>query len=112
MRPAGHGRNISGHYAVEAGHIVRFGLARAIFLSAKATAKVVGNTADLLLEVDEAQDVSVEKFDRDFRPMAATRNATTILYGTPWREGNLLDAVKKQNLELERARRHQAPFPI
>jgi hypothetical protein len=34
--------------------------------------------------------------------MAATRNATTILYGTPWREGNLLDAVKKQNLDLER----------
>ncbi len=92
----------SGHYAVEAGHIVRFGLARAIFLSAEASANVVGNTADLLLEVDEAQDVSVEKFDRDFRPMAATRNATTILYGTPWREGNLLDAVKKQNLDLER----------
>jgi hypothetical protein len=44
----------SGHYAVEAGHIVRFGLARAIFLSAEASANVVGNTADLLLEVDEA----------------------------------------------------------
>jgi hypothetical protein len=26
-----------------------------------------------------------------------------VLYGTPWREGNLLDTVKRQNLELEAA---------
>jgi hypothetical protein len=96
------GSEFAGDYVVEAGHIVRLGQARVIFLSADESANVVGNTAHLLLEVDEAQDVSVEKFDRDFRPMAATRNATTVLYGTPWREGNLLDTVKKHNLELER----------
>jgi hypothetical protein len=90
-------------YVTEAGHIIRLGQARVIFLSANENANVVGNTAHLLLEVDEAQDVSVEKFDRDFRPMAATRNATTVLYGTPWREGNLLDTVKRRNMELERA---------
>jgi hypothetical protein len=88
---------------IESGHILRLGEARVIFLSAEPAANVVGNTAHLLLEVDEAQDVSIEKFDRDFRPMAATRNATTVLYGTPWREGNLLDTVKSHNLELERA---------
>jgi hypothetical protein len=91
-----------GHYTVEAGHIVKLGNARVIFLSAEESANVVGNTAHLLLEVDEAQDVSIEKFDRDFRPMAATRNATTVLYGTPWRDGNLLDITKQQNLDLER----------
>ncbi|PPD57774.1 hypothetical protein [Dehalogenimonas etheniformans] len=95
--------NFAGDYAIESGHIVRLGDARAIFMSAEPSANVVGNTAHLLLEVDEAQDVSIEKFDRDFRPMAATRNATTVLYGTPWREGNLLDTVKSRNLELERS---------
>ncbi|XUX00803.1 MAG: hypothetical protein TUN42_02115 [Dehalogenimonas sp.] len=93
----------AGDYIVESGHIVRLGQARVIFLSASENANVVGNTAHLLLEIDEAQDVSIDKFDRDFRPMAATRNATTVLYGTPWRQGNLLDAIKKRNLELERA---------
>ncbi len=93
----------AGYHTVEDGHIVKLGLARAIFLSAGELANVVGNTAHLLLEVDEAQDVSIEKFDRDFRPMAATRNATTVLYGTPWRDGNLLDTVKQQNLELEKS---------
>ena len=97
------GSEFAGDYVLEAGHIVRLGQARVIFLSANDNANVVGNTAHLLLEVDEAQDVSVEKFDRDFRPMAATRNATTVLYGTPWREGNLLDTAKRHNLELERA---------
>jgi len=93
----------AGDYIIESGHILRLGEARAIFLSAESSANVVGNTAHLLLEVDEAQDVSIDKFDRDFRPMAATRNATTVLYGTPWREGNLLDTAKRRNLELERA---------
>ena len=50
-----------------------------IFLSAEPAANVVGHTASLLLEVDEAQDVDAEKFDREFRPMAATTNATTVL---------------------------------
>ncbi len=90
-------------YVMEAGHIVRLGQARVIFLSANDNANVVGNTAHLLLEVDEAQDVGIEKFDRDFRPMGATNNATTVLYGTPWSDGNLLDTVKRQNLELEAA---------
>jgi hypothetical protein len=89
-------------YQIEAGHIVKLGQARVIFLSAEPSANVVGNTAHLLLEVDEAQDIAIEKFDRDFRPMAAVRNATTVLYGTPWRDGNLLDSVKRHNLELER----------
>jgi hypothetical protein len=43
---------------------VRVGGARILFLSAAAGASVVGHTAGLLLEVDEAQDVDPEIYDR------------------------------------------------
>jgi hypothetical protein len=88
---------------------ISLGEARVVFLSAEPTANVVGHTASLLLEVDEAQDVDQEKFDRDFRPMAATSNATTVLYGTPWDDRTLLERAKQHNLEAERRdgiRRH------
>lgn len=75
---------------------------RVMFFSAAAESNVVGATADLLLEIDEAQDVSCEKFDRDFRPMASTSNSTTILYGTAWSDTTLLALQRAANLEHER----------
>ena len=86
----------------ELGYIVRLGNARAIFLSADESANVVGNTAHLLLEIDEAQDVSKEKYSKEFKPMGATTNVTTVHYGTTWDESTLLEEVKQTNLELER----------
>lgn len=71
------------------------------FFSASPEASIVGATASLLLEVDEAQDVSIEKFDRDLRPMASTTNATTVLYGTAWTDNTLLATVRAHNLALE-----------
>jgi hypothetical protein len=68
--------------AIENGYIVRLGRARQVFLSAEPEANVAGHTCHTLLEVDEAQDVDADKFDKDFRPMAATTNATTVYYGT------------------------------
>ncbi len=88
---------------------VQFGRSRLLFLSAEPEANVVGHTASLLLEVDEAQDVDAEKFDRDFRPMAATTNTTTVYYGTAWDDTTLLERAKQANLEAERRdgiRRH------
>ena len=88
---------------------VRCGLARARFLSAEPSAHVLGHTADLLLEVDEAQEVQPEKFDRDFRPMAASANAPVVYYGTPWGARSLLAQAQAAHLEAERAdgrRRH------
>ena len=82
---------------------------RVMFFSANPESNVVGATADLLLEIDEAQDVEEEKFDRDFRPMAAVKNATTVLYGTAWSESTLLAHQRAVNLELEQrtgVRRH------
>ncbi len=75
---------------------------RVMFFSAGPESNVVGATADLLLEIDEAQDVTPEKFDRDFRPMASTRNATTVLYGTAWSDTTLLAQQRAVNLERER----------
>ncbi len=69
----------------------------------------MGNTAHLLLEVDEAQDVNKEKYSKEFKPMGATTNVTTVHYGTTWDETTLLEEVKQANLELERrdgVRRH------
>jgi len=100
---------LNGMASLEAGHIVRLGHARILFLSAEPEANVVGHTAQLLLEVDEAQDVDEEKFDREFRPMAATSNATTVFYGTAWDDTTLLERAKQRHLELERRdgiRRH------
>ncbi len=83
------------------GHIVSVGEAKAIFYSAEPSSHVMGATAHLLLEVDEAQDVDKEKFGRDFKPMASSTNATTVLYGTTWDDSSLLEEVKRQNLQLE-----------
>jgi len=92
----------SGIWASELGYILRLGSARAIFLSADESANVVGNTAHLLLEIDEAQDVSKEKYTKEFKPMGATTNVTTVHYGTTWDDSTLLEEVKQSNLELER----------
>ncbi|MEE9203067.1 MAG: hypothetical protein V3U31_07735, partial [Dehalococcoidia bacterium] len=91
----------AGFWKKEHGQAIRLGRARALFLSADRSASVVGNTASLLLEVDEAQDVDADKFNKDFRPMAAATNATTVLYGTAWDDASLLEEVKRRNLELE-----------
>lgn len=95
--------------AREHGSAIRLGRARQLFLSAEPSASVMGHTAGLLLEVDEAQDVDREKFDREFRPMAAPTGATTVYYGTPWDDSTLLEQAVQTNLELERRdglRRH------
>ena len=91
-----------GIWVTELGYIIRLGNARAIFLSADESANVVGNTAHLLLEIDEAQDVSKEKYTKEFKPMGATTNVTTVHYGTTWDDSTLLEEVKQTNLELER----------
>ena len=70
----------SGIWGSEHGYIVRLGEARAIFLSATESANVVGNTAHLLLEIDEAQDVNKDKYSKDFKPMTTTTNCPCSLW--------------------------------
>ena len=59
-------------------------------LSASPNAAIVGATADLLLEVDEAQMVTAEKYDREAAPMAASTNAVRVFWGTAWDDQTLL----------------------
>jgi hypothetical protein len=74
----------------ESGYIYRLGTARIFFFSGGPQANIVGATASTLLEVDEAQDVEIAKFDKDIAPMAASTNATRIFWGTAWTSRTLL----------------------
>lgn len=56
----------SGFWVPELGYMVRLGQARQIFFSADDSSHVVGATAHILLEVDESQDVSKEKYTKLF----------------------------------------------
>lgn len=82
------------------GYRLPVGNAEAIFLSASPTAHVAGITASHLLEIDEGKDVDFDKYPRDFRPMAAAANATTVIYGTAWTP----DAVVERQRETNEAR--------
>lgn len=109
LRDAGFPESSRAGWIVEAGHVVRLHNARQVFVSAERQANVVGLTANHLLELDEAQDVDSEKYLKEFRPMGASTNVTTVLYGTPWVSGSLLEEQKQHNQELERkdgVRRH------
>ncbi len=74
----------------ESGYIYRVGRARIFFLSGAPETNIVGATAGTLLEVDEAQDVTIAKFDKDIAPMAASTNATRVFWGTAWTASTLL----------------------
>ena len=97
--------NDAGFYNIwtaEQGYFIKLGYCRAVFLSAEHSSNVVGNTAHLLLEIDESQDIDKDKYSKDFKPMGSTTNVTTVHYGTAWDDTTLLEEVKQRNLELER----------
>jgi hypothetical protein len=91
-----------GRWRPSFGYMISLGAATTSFLSADSRANVVGATASLLLEIDEAQDVDPDKYDRELRPMASSTNATTVLYGTAWSEDNILQRQKLLNLAHEK----------
>ncbi len=98
-----------GQWWVRDGYRVGLGKAACLFVSGHEESRVVGLTASLLLEVDEAQDMDEGKYVKDFRPMASSTNATTVLYGTAWTGDTLLERQAALNRDLERsdgARRH------
>ena len=94
-------------------YIIRLGEARCLFFSADESSNVVGATAHIVMEFDEAQDIAVLKHDKDFVPMAATTNCTRVYYGTSWHNDTLLEQVKQKNLELEKkdGRRRVFAYP-
>ena len=73
-----------------------------LFLSGERNSNIVGNTADLLLEIDEAQDIDKTKFDKEIAPMAASTAATIVFYGTAWTNETLLHRERKFCEQQER----------
>jgi hypothetical protein len=60
------------------GYIYTLGKAFCTYMSADPTANIVGATANRLLVVNEAQDISTFKYDKDIEPMVASANATRL----------------------------------
>jgi hypothetical protein len=85
----------------ESGHILRVGKARISFFSGEPRSNIVGATASLLLEVDEAQSVGIEKFDTQIAPMAASTNAARVFWGTAWTADTLLAREMRAAMEGE-----------
>lgn len=94
---------------LEDGYKLRCGTGGVAFLSAEPTADNAGETAGLMLEADEAQDIDSEEWGKTFTPMAASTAATRVYWGTPWDDFSLLEQAKQSHLALQRRdgiRRH------
>jgi hypothetical protein len=79
-----------GRWKKLSGYIYQYGKTMIYFLSGSPTSSIVGATASLLLECDEAQDVEISKWDKEIAPMAASTNATRVFWGTAWTSKTLL----------------------
>ena len=88
-------------WSKESGFVIKVNKARIYFLSGSETANVVGATANVLLQCDEAQDVTIHKWDKDFGPMAASTNATRVFWGTAWTSKTLLARERKAAEKLQ-----------
>lgn len=84
-----------------AGNHYRFKNAHLTFLSAAHGSNIVGATASTLLELDEAQDIEIPKYDKQIAPMAASTNATRVFWGTAWTADTLLARELRAAREAE-----------
>lgn len=83
-----------------------------LFLSTHPTAQARGQTAQLLLVIDESQDQVASHIEAVFTPMRAAHNATAVYIGTVKSTTDFL-WTKKVQLEAEqRADGHQRVFLI
>lgn len=93
--------------------VIQLGSATISFMSGSPDSSIVGATASLLLEIDEAQDVAKTKFDGDIAPMAAARNAVIVFWGTAWTSDTLLArelrAAQEWDQRAAAGRRIQSP---
>jgi hypothetical protein len=103
---------VKGIWKKESGYIYRIDTARMFFLSGGPDANIVGATASHLLEVDEAQDVQISKYDKDVVPMAASRNATKVFWGTAWTSNTLLARELRAAKEAQQQDGRQRVFVL
>jgi len=71
------------------------------FLSINPSANVASQTAFTLLEGDEAQDIDINKWERDAQPMGSFNNATTVLWGVAWTKESFIYQGIQQALAME-----------
>ena len=95
-------RMTRGQWGKRSDHIRMIGGCRTTFLSGDGSASVVGATADLMLIVNEAQDISPAVYDKNFAPMCASTNATRVFCGTVWTSHSLLSREKTAALQAEK----------
>src|SRR3990172_5598620 len=95
---------LRGHWEKEQGAAVRLGKARWLFYSAEPHSHVVGATAHLLLEIDEAQDVDTEKYEKEFRPMGAATGAPPRPFEYDWQVVADHNPAYRGYVEAERER--------
>lgn len=89
-------------YKTRFNYMVTLGGCTVAFFSADEQSNVVGATADMYMEIDEAQDVLPSKYDKDFVPMRATTNSPVIYYGTTWTRNTLLAQKRREAEEWEK----------
>lgn len=77
------------------GYVYELGKAQLQFFSGAPRSNVMSATANILLSVDEAQSITIAKFDREFDPMTASANATRVFWGTAWTDDTLLERERR-----------------
>lgn len=87
----------------EEGYIWRLGNASVEFISSGPTANVVGGTANVCLDMDEAHKVNKDKFDEDFAPMAADKSAAIVLWGVAADGHDLMSFYREHNKSIGRS---------
>ncbi len=90
---------INNDYKRREGFILEHGQAQLVFLSTDKGANVVGSTASIALDIDEAHKVDKGKFEEDFGPMAAYHNVPIIMWGVAADKQDLLYEYVQHNQE-------------
>ena len=83
-------------------YIRKIGNSMISYLSGDKQSKIVSATASKLLIVNEAQDITPTKFDKDISPMGAYANATRLIVGTTWTSNTLLAREEDAARQLEK----------
>ncbi len=91
-----------GRWQRKSGYIYNIGNSFCTYLSADPSANIVGATANRLLIVNESQNISTFKYDKDLDPMAASGNATKLFSGTRWTSDTLLEREYQHAMEEEK----------
>lgn len=86
----------------EEGYIWRIGNASVEFISSGPNANVVGGTANVCLDMDEAHKVNKAKYDEDFAPMAADKSAAAVLWGVAADGLDLISYYREHNKSIGR----------